>query len=96
MAGEFRGDARKMRAHSVDFVARALGLRVDDWSAGERLALENFALLLAMMPIESWDSADKQTAARIMRTKGAGEEALYLKLMQKHSRLRAAMIRLGS
>jgi hypothetical protein len=96
MAGEFRGDAQKMRAHSVDFVARALGLRIRDWSEDERLALKNFALLLAMMPIQNWDSADKQTVARIIRAKGSGHEALYLKLMQKHSRLRAAMIRLSS
>jgi hypothetical protein len=96
MAGEFGGDAKKMRGHSVDFVARALGLRIRDWSEGGRVALENFALLLAMMPIENWDSSDKEAAARIIRAKGSGDEALYLKLMQKHPRLRAAMIRLGS
>jgi hypothetical protein len=96
MAREFGGDAQKMRAHSVDFVARALGLRMRDWSEGDRLKLENFSLLLAMMPIESWSSADKQAAARIIRAKGSADEALYLKLMQKHSRFRAAMIRLGS
>jgi hypothetical protein len=95
MAGEFGGNAQKMRAHSEDFVSRSLGLRVRDWSEGERLALENVALLLAMMPIESWDSADRETAARIIRAKGGGDESLYLTLMQKHSRLRAAAIRLG-
>ena len=96
MASEFHGDAQEIRRHSVDFVARSLGLRLRDGSEGERVALENFALLLAMMPIVSWGSADKQTAARIIQAKGRGDEALYLKLMQRHSRLRAAVIRLGS
>lgn len=96
MAREFGCDAKNMRARSVDFVTRVLGLRVRDWSEGERVALENFALLFGMMPIESWDSSDKQAATRIIRAKGAGDEALYLELMQKHSGLRAAMIRLGS
>jgi len=44
-----------------------------------------------MMPIESWEPADRQLAARIIRAKGSGDEALYLKLMQKHSRLRAEL-----
>jgi hypothetical protein len=96
MAGEFRGDAQKIRKHAVDFVARSLGLRIGDGSPGARTAQENFALLLAMMPIESWDSHDKETAARILQAKGRGDEALYLKLMQKHEPLRAAVIRLGS
>ncbi|MDX6385770.1 MAG: hypothetical protein QOK48_3343 [Blastocatellia bacterium] len=96
MAGKFDGDAQSIREHSVDFVVSALGLRIRDWSEGERMALGNFALLLAMMPIESWDRSDRQAAARIIQAKGRDDESIYLKLMQKHSRLRAAMIRLGS
>jgi hypothetical protein len=96
MAREFHGDAQKIRAHSENLVGRSLGLRTRDWSEGERSALKNFAPLLAMMAIESWEPSDKQLAARIIRAKGNGDEALYLKLMQKHSRLRAEVIRLGS
>lgn len=49
-----------------------------------------------MTPVDHWDSAAKQLAARIIQAKGSGEEALYLKLMQKHTALRAEVIRLGS
>jgi hypothetical protein len=49
-----------------------------------------------MTRIDHWESSDKQLAARIIKAKGSGDEALYLKLMQKHSPLRAAVIRLGS
>jgi len=95
-AREFDGDARKIRSHSVDFVERSLGVRTHDWPEGERAALENLALLLAMAPIDSWESSDKQLVARIIRAKGSSDEALYLKLMQKHVPLRAEVIRMGS
>src|SRR6267143_6843583 len=52
MAREFNGDAQKIRAHSVDFVTRSLGLRTRSWSEDERAALENLSLLLAMTPID--------------------------------------------
>jgi hypothetical protein len=96
MAREFDGDAQRIRAHSVDFVTRSLGLRTRDWSESEDSALENLALLLAMTEIDRWESSDKKIAARIIRAKGSGDEALYLKLMQKHSPLRTEVIRLGS
>lgn len=96
MAREFGGDAQEIRAHSVDFVERILGLRSRDWPAASRFAVENLALPLAMIPIDRWETADRQLAARIIRAKGSRDEALYLKLMQKHSPLRAAVIRLGS
>ena len=96
MAREFGGDAQKIRKHAVDLVARNLGPQIREGREGERVALENFALLLAMMPVESWGSSDRQTAARIIRAKGSGDEALYLNLMQRHKPLRDAVIQLGS
>ncbi len=96
MAREFGGDAQKFRAHSVDFAERTLELRSRNWPAAELSALENLALVLAMIPIDCWETADKQLAARIIRAKGSRDEARYLQFMHGHSRLRAAVIRLGS
>jgi len=96
MAREFDGDAQKIRTHSVDFVERALGLRTRDWSEGERLALENLALVLAMIPLDEWSSGDRQLAARIIEAKACGDEARYVQFMHGHSRLRDGIIRLGS
>ena len=96
MAREFGGDPQKVRAHSVDFVERTFGARSRAWPAASHSALENMALVLAMIPVDRWKSADKQLAARIIQAKGSRDEALYLKLMQKHLPLRAAVIRLGS
>lgn len=96
MAREFGGDAQKIRTHSVDFVQRALGVRTRDWSEDERFALENLALVLAMIPLDEWSSGDKQLAARIIEAKAVGDEARYVQFMHGHSRLRDAIIRLGS
>jgi hypothetical protein len=96
MARQFNSDAQKIRAQSIDFVVRNLGLRTRDWSEDERSALESLSLLLGMIPMDEWKAEDRQLAARMIQAKGSGDEALYLKLMQKQTRLRAALIRLGS
>src|SRR6266481_5072284 len=96
MAREFQGDPKKMRARSIDFVERSLGLQTDDWPVEARAAFESLAILFAMTRADRWKIGDKQLAVRIIHAKGSGDESLYLKLMQKHSALRAAVIRLGS
>jgi hypothetical protein len=96
MAREFNGDAQAIRSHSVEFVERTLGLPTRDWTARARYAVENLCLLFGLIRIDHWDPAAKQLAARIIQAKGSGDEALYLKLLQKHTALRAEVIRLGS
>jgi hypothetical protein len=96
MAREFGGDAQKMRTHAVAFVQRALGLRTGRWSEDKRVTFENLALVFAMVPLNAWNASEKQLAAQIVKAKAAGDEARYLQLMQGHTRLREALIRLGS
>jgi hypothetical protein len=96
MARDFGSEAQRIINHSVDFVGRNLGLPARDGIRTERSARENFSLLLAMMPIESWDASEKQLAVLMIDAKGSGDESRYLKLMQKHAPLRAEVISLGS
>lgn len=96
MAREFDGDAQRMRGHSLDFVERALGVELPDFPDKERIVLENLALVLAMIPMGEWKSADQQLTTRIIQAKAGGDEARYLQLMHGHAALRAALIRLGS
>ena len=50
-----------------------------------------------MVPgVEDWSAGEKRLAARIIEAKASRDEALYLRQMQKHTRLRSAIIRLGS
>ncbi len=97
MANEFNGDAQSMRSESVRRIARTLGLRISDWRQVELATLEDFAVVLWLIDdLGRWTTVEKQRLAEIIRAKARSEESRYLKLMQKHPRLRAEMIRLGS
>jgi hypothetical protein len=97
MAMRFGGDAAKIRKSSAASVARALGLDTAYWKEPERLAFENLALVLALIPgLSRWTDDEKRDVARIARAKGAADESLYVRLLQKHRRLRDAIIKLAS
>jgi hypothetical protein len=96
MAREF-ADPKKIRASSVQSVTRALDLDAGFGNEDQKRALQNLSLVLAMIPkIAAWNQSDKELAARIIRAKSNADEALYLKLMQRHFTLREALIRFGS
>lgn len=97
MARDFAGNSTKMRDYSSQLINRTLDLKAESWSEDQRSALENLALVLAMIPgIEKWSSSEKVLAARIIRAKAGADEALYLKLMQRHRPLREALVEFGS
>jgi hypothetical protein len=97
MSQDFNSEAARIRAASVKFVKRVLSLRTDRWREAELNALENLALGLAMIPgVERWSADEKQLAEQLIRAKAKGDEAHYLRLMQRHAKLRAGIIALGS
>ncbi len=73
-------------------VATALGVKV-----GPHPEFLNFAMVLDQIPgLADWPEADKRLAMAVIRAKMGPGETLYLRLMQKHARLRSEFIRLGS
>jgi hypothetical protein len=97
MAARFGGDAAKIRSASADFVARALRVKPSEWSEAEQRAFENLSLVLALIPdLGRWPEDEKQAVERIIRAKAGAEESRYLRLMQRHRRLRREIIKLGS
>ncbi|HVS82529.1 MAG TPA: hypothetical protein VHE60_12430 [Pyrinomonadaceae bacterium] len=97
MARNFGGDAQTIRADSANFIKRVLDLDTRRWREPELRIFENFALVLAMIPdIARWNASEKELAARIILAKAGGDEALYLRLMQKHAPMRTALIGFGS
>jgi len=97
MAREFHSSSQEIRERSIEVVKRALKIKSDRWTRGEQSALQNMSLVLAMIPeIEKWSAGEKHLAVRIIRAKGGADEAVYLKLMQKHHRFRDALVRFGS
>jgi hypothetical protein len=64
--------------------------------AGANPKLSPLAQVLEMIPGRArWTDEEKRAAARILHAKQASEESRYLKEMQRHPRLRAAIIRAG-
>jgi len=97
MAAQFGGDGEQIRGAAVEKVARAVGIRIGNWSEVELSALSDFAVVLDLIPdLSRWGDSERQAVVRIIRAKAGADEARYLKLMQGHRRLRAAMIKLGS
>jgi hypothetical protein len=91
------GDAEKFRATMIRRLARVLGIQVRDWSEASLAALEDFAAALSLVKdLGDWSEDEQRALVRIIRAKAGREEARYLKLMQRHERLRQAIIKFGS
>jgi hypothetical protein len=97
MAREFGTDSRRTRAEPVRAVARVLGVDVSLCTALEQLSFENFAVALRLIPgLGSWKSEEKRALVEIIRAKAGLNEMRYLRLTQRHGRLRRALLTLGS
>ena len=97
MAREFGGESGRIREASTRSVARNLGVQPSKWGALERASFENFALMLALVPeLSSWTREEKETLVQVIRAKAARNEMRYLHRMQRHDRLREALLKLGS
>ena len=97
MAREFEGDASSMRSAAVSEVSRALEINLSGWTSAERSALDNWAVVLALIPdLRRWPAKEKQDAAKIIRARAGSNEMRYLRLTQKHLRLRVELLGLGS
>jgi hypothetical protein len=97
MAHKFGGDARRMRAASARRAAKILSVDTSKWSALEKISFENIATALALVrDLSTWTREEKDALVKIIRAKTARDEMRYLHLMQKHERLRDALLRIGS
>jgi hypothetical protein len=97
MAREFNGDSQKIRKDSVATVTRALNISPERWTPAQRQSIENWSLVLALIPsLARWSPEDKQQLVKIICAKSAPKEMVYLRETQRHPRLRQELVRLGS
>ena len=97
MASRHGGDASKLRRASAAKVAGALGVDASRLGEDQRRAFENLALLVALVPdLDGWTEEEKKGVLKIARAKAGADESKYLRLLQRHGRLRREIIRLGS
>jgi hypothetical protein len=97
MARNFDGDSERIRHASVKKVSRALGMNPSRWNLIEQQAFENWALVLSLLSgLQRWSVQDKRDMVKIIRAKAAPNEMSYLRLTQRHPRLRQELLRFGS
>lgn len=97
MAKDFGGEAKRIREASVAQVAQILHLNPRGWTTLERCSLQNWSLVLALMPgLAGWSTDEKRRMAKIIRSQAGTDEMRYLYLTQHHEKLRAELLRLGS
>jgi hypothetical protein len=97
MAREFEGDLKKIRLSSIAAVTQALRINPARWTPAQKQALENWSLLLALIPnLPRWTTDEKDQLVKIIRAKSASNEMSYLHQTQRHPRLRLELLRLGS
>ncbi|HEY2798609.1 MAG TPA: hypothetical protein VGK26_12025 [Thermoanaerobaculia bacterium] len=96
MRREFGGSAARLRTVSEGRVAAALGMAIPREQVARR-AFSELALVLDLIPdLERWSAAERRAAAAVVRAKAGPLERAYLRGLQRHARLRRALIRLGT
>lgn len=97
MAAKQEGNAEIFRSEAIKKLTRTLGMQRENWRNAELPTLSDFAVALSLVEdLGDWGVAEKRALAQVIRAKAGSDESRYLKLMQKHARLRRAMIKLGS
>jgi hypothetical protein len=97
MARSFDGDAEAMRKAAVTRLARIIKVDTQKLKSEARVAFADFATVLSLIPnLAGWSAEDKDSLRNIIVAKAGRAEMRYLHLLQTHSRLRAAILRLGS
>jgi hypothetical protein len=90
-------DATSARRRAAARVASAGELAPNRWPAAARAAFASLALVFDSIPaLGSWTREERALLGAIARAKAARTELGYLRLLRRHARLRAAILRLGS
>lgn len=96
-ARRYRGDTAKMADDSARRVERLAGFSTRSWSALERKVLAGMAPLLTLIPdLAEWRPDEFRLLEKIIRSKAGRDENRHLRLTQRHGKLRAGLLRIGS
>ncbi len=98
LARRFGSDRERGEATLTLEARDLLGLRtVSGWSAGERLAFRRWAPLVTILPeVARWTPAEKRGLAAVIRAKGGRHESDFVRLFDRHRKLRKAIAALAA
>ena len=99
-ASAFAASGQTAEAFSVACAARvaeALSMDIGSLTRRQRAALEGLAPALALIPdLSEWSDEEREGVAAIVKAKVARREERYVHLLMRHTRLRQALVALGS
>ena len=92
------GDRRAAQEPCAEAAAELLGVRDRKrCPAPERQSFAAWSpLLLAMPGVTRWSAAEKRAAVAVMRAKGGRRESDFVRLLNRHAKLRAGLNRLAA
>jgi hypothetical protein len=94
MEKKFDGNAGRLRKTAVSNLSHDLKFQSE---VDKGKAFENMAVTLLLVPeIQTWSIEEQELLRKIVVAKCSASEETYLRLLQKHGRLRKALIQLGS
>ncbi|MCA1628458.1 MAG: hypothetical protein LC742_10915, partial [Acidobacteria bacterium] len=97
MGQRFGGDAARARPHVIAVVSRSLNISTTKWPAAAQHAFSDLALVWSLISdLARWTADEKKALTLIARAKASSDERKYIRLLHRHPRLRAAIIKLGS
>ena len=97
LARRFGSDREGAEAVLILEARDLLGLKsLSGWSEGERLAFRRWAPLVAILPgIARWSAAQKHALTAVLRAKGGRRESDFVRLFDRHRKLRRAVAALA-
>jgi hypothetical protein len=97
MAARYEGDRARFSNEAVKRLSQALDIDDGSWPQSARAALNDFAITASLIAdFSNWNAQEKSGLLKVIRAKATGDESRYLTLMQKHTRLRDAVLKLGN
>jgi len=97
LANRFGADREAGLAICADETAKLLSLRSKKaLSRGERVAWDRWApLVLALPDVQRWTPAERRALRDVVRAKGGPRESEFVRLFDRHKKLRAALLTLS-
>jgi hypothetical protein len=92
IADRYRGDKDWAFANAIDFERRRLRLGHAARDEEERVAIDRWAHLVAILPgIDGWSPEERRAAGRVVLAKAGRRESDFVVAFDRHEKLRAAV-----
>ena len=96
LADRFGADRERGVARCAHEVAELTEMKAGDLDPGERLALDRWAPLVRVLPdVKEWSATDRRALGRVIRAKGGRRESDFVRLFDRHEKLRRAVFDLS-